>query len=231
MFSKRYNKFRWFSAINWISDGISTGFAYRARRSDWLWRLLTTTLESHRAWPNAPYSGLSARRRANEDDWAENPHNRTGYTEGKLVSNFHQIRWAGISRRVLCFSNFPQFFHRKTLPMHIRECVDCYTRPWKLVEFSQRHFSSSCLMRDQQRLNKGALSPGIGQQEFEIDREYYSLDETMTYRVRSKWWFMHFSSLMRIFSNSHRLKVVRRQSVAGNRLRAFRRCHRARMKL
>lgn len=41
-------------------------------------------------------------------------------------------------------------------------------------------------MRDQQRLNKGALSPGIGQQEFEIDREYYSLDETMTYRVRSK---------------------------------------------
>lgn len=67
--------------------------------------------------------------------------------------------------------------------MHIRECIDCYTRPWKMVEFSQRHYSSSCSMRDQ-RMNKGALSPSIGQQEFEIDREYYSLDETLTYKVR-----------------------------------------------
>lgn len=77
--------------------------------------------------------------------------------------------------------NFPETL-RKSLPMHIRECVDCYTRPWKTVEFSQRHFSSSCMLREQ-RINKGATSPSIGQQEFEIDREYYSLDETLTYKV------------------------------------------------
>lgn len=78
--------------------------------------------------------------------------------------------------------NFPETLLRKSLPMHIRECVDCYTRPWKTVEFSQRHFSSSCMLREQ-RINKGATSPSIGQQEFEIDREYYSLDETLTYKV------------------------------------------------
>lgn len=64
--------------------------------------------------------------------------------------------------------------------MHIRECVDCYTRPWKAVEFAQRHFSSSCLTREP-RFEKGAATPSVCQQEFEIDREYYSLDETLTY--------------------------------------------------
>lgn len=66
--------------------------------------------------------------------------------------------------------------------MHIRECVDCYTRPWKAVEFSQRHYSSSCLVREP-RFDKGALTPNVCQQEFEIDRDYYSLDETLTYKV------------------------------------------------
>lgn len=66
--------------------------------------------------------------------------------------------------------------------MHIRECVDCYTRPWKSVEFSQRHFSSSCLTREP-KFDKGGITPSVGQQEFEIDREYYSLDETLTYKV------------------------------------------------
>lgn len=68
--------------------------------------------------------------------------------------------------------------------MHIRECVDCYTRPWKVVEFSQRHYSSSCLVREP-RFDKGAITPSVCQQEFEIDREYYSLDETLTYKSES----------------------------------------------
>lgn len=53
-----------------------------------------------------------------------------------------------------------------------------------MVEFSQRHFSSSCLVREP-RFDKGAMTPSITQQEFEIDREYYSLDETLTYKSES----------------------------------------------
>lgn len=68
--------------------------------------------------------------------------------------------------------------------MHIRECVDCYIRPWKAVEFAQRNFSSSCLIREP-RLNKGVATPSVCQHEFEIDREYYSLDETLTYKSES----------------------------------------------
>lgn len=74
---------------------------------------------------------------------------------------------------------------RKSLPMHIRECVECYTRPWKVVEFSQRQFSSSCSVREP-RFEKGALTPNVCQQEFEIDRDYYSLDETLTYKVSNE---------------------------------------------
>lgn len=69
--------------------------------------------------------------------------------------------------------------------MHIRECVDCYTRPWKVVEFAQRHYSSSCLIREPSRFDKGAATPSACQHEFEIDREYYSLDETLTYKSES----------------------------------------------
>lgn len=68
--------------------------------------------------------------------------------------------------------------------MHIRECVDCYTRPWKVIEFAQRNFSSSCLIREP-RFDKGGMTPSVIQQEFEIDREYYSLDETLTYKSES----------------------------------------------
>lgn len=80
---------------------------------------------------------------------------------------------------------FSNEIDRKSLPMHIRECVDCYTRPWKVVEFAQRHYSSSCLIREPSRFDKGAATPGAGQHEFEIDREYYSLDETLTYKSES----------------------------------------------
>ncbi|KAG4065416.1 hypothetical protein HA402_002814 [Bradysia odoriphaga] len=69
------------------------------------------------------------------------------------------------------------------LPLHIQECVDCYVRPWKAVEFAHRHFSSSCYSRD--RFDRGALSPGAYQQEFEIDREFYSFEDNSTYKSES----------------------------------------------
>lgn len=111
--------------------------------------------------------------------------------------------------------------------MHIRECVDCYIRPWKAVEFCQRHFSSSCLLREP-RCDKGVLTPSICQQEFEIDREYYSLDETLTYKVSQ---FCNIDSLkiksvinlLQLFVN--RVKVARQ--VADSRLQVYHRFHHA----
>lgn len=70
---------------------------------------------------------------------------------------------------------------RETVPLYVRQCVDCYTRPWKTVEFSQRHLSSSCFNRE--RFDKDTLTPSGGQQEFEIDRDFYSFDETLTFKV------------------------------------------------
>ncbi|XP_055593172.1 dedicator of cytokinesis protein 7 [Uranotaenia lowii] len=67
------------------------------------------------------------------------------------------------------------------LPLHVQHCVDCFTRPWKVVDFAQRHYSSSCNARE--RIDKGALSPSSYQQEFEIDRDYFgcsSMEESVT---------------------------------------------------
>ncbi|XP_035909573.1 dedicator of cytokinesis protein 7 [Anopheles stephensi] len=67
------------------------------------------------------------------------------------------------------------------LPPYVQHCVDCFTRPWKVVDFSARHHSSSCSTRE--RKEKGALSPTSYQQEFEIDRDFsnlVSLDESVT---------------------------------------------------
>lgn len=72
-------------------------------------------------------------------------------------------------------------FFSKELPIHVKECVDCYTRPCKVVEFSQRMYSSSCFSRD--RFERGVMSPSIYQQEFEIDRDYYSFEDTLIYKV------------------------------------------------
>ncbi|XP_039439015.1 dedicator of cytokinesis protein 7 [Culex pipiens pallens] len=68
------------------------------------------------------------------------------------------------------------------LPLHVQHCVDCFTRPWKVVEFSQRSYSSSC-SGVRERADKGALSPSAYQQEFEIDRDFFgcaSLEESVT---------------------------------------------------
>lgn len=75
--------------------------------------------------------------------------------------------------------DFVSLCRRNTLPLHVRECVDCYVRPWKVVEFCQRHFSSSCAIRP----DKSSVTSNMYQQEFEIDREYYSFDESITYKV------------------------------------------------
>ncbi|XP_030380516.1 dedicator of cytokinesis protein 6 isoform X2 [Scaptodrosophila lebanonensis] len=62
------------------------------------------------------------------------------------------------------------------LPHYVQECVHCYTRPWKVVEYSQRHYSSSCCVRE--RIDRGTISPSAYQQEFEIDKDFASFDET-----------------------------------------------------
>nr|XP_014087312.1 dedicator of cytokinesis protein 7 isoform X2 [Bactrocera oleae] len=64
------------------------------------------------------------------------------------------------------------------LPLYVQECVNCYTRPWKVVEYAQRHYSSSCCSRE--RIDRGTISPSAYQQEFEIDKEFTSFDENLT---------------------------------------------------
>lgn len=65
------------------------------------------------------------------------------------------------------------------LPIYVQKCVDCYTRPWKYVEFSQRHYSSSSFIRESLR-DKENLSPSLYQQEFEVDRDFLSgFDDTL----------------------------------------------------
>ncbi|XP_065358004.1 dedicator of cytokinesis protein 7 isoform X2 [Calliphora vicina] len=62
------------------------------------------------------------------------------------------------------------------LPQHVQECVNCYTRPWKVVEYAQRHYSSSCCARE--RIDRGTISPSAYQQEFEVDKDFASFDES-----------------------------------------------------
>ncbi|KAH8283104.1 hypothetical protein KR054_012188, partial [Drosophila jambulina] len=69
------------------------------------------------------------------------------------------------------------------LPQHVQECVNCYTRPWKAVEYAQRHLSSSCYIRE--RIDRGTISPSAYQQEFEIDKDIASFEETFAYKSES----------------------------------------------
>lgn len=69
-----------------------------------------------------------------------------------------------------------------TVPIYVQQCVDCFTRPWKVVEFSHRKHSNSCCFRD--RSYKALMSP-LEQQEYEIDTDCSSFeDSTLIYRVR-----------------------------------------------
>ncbi len=70
------------------------------------------------------------------------------------------------------------------LPTFVQNCVDCYTRPWKYVEFSQRQYSSSSYIRESLR-DKENLSPSLYQQEFEIDRDFMGFEDTLVYSTDS----------------------------------------------
>lgn len=69
------------------------------------------------------------------------------------------------------------------MPKHVHECICCYTRPWKVVEYAQRHYSSSCCARE--RIDRGTISPSAYQQEFEVDKDFSSFDETFTDKSES----------------------------------------------
>ncbi|EDW71168.1 uncharacterized protein Dvir_GJ16211, isoform A [Drosophila virilis] len=69
------------------------------------------------------------------------------------------------------------------LPKHVQESIHCYTRPWKVVEYAQRHYSSSCCTRE--RIDRETISPSGYQQEFEIDRDFSSFDESFTDKSES----------------------------------------------
>lgn len=62
------------------------------------------------------------------------------------------------------------------LPVHIYNCINSFVKPWKICEFSHRKYSSSC-MHFTERIDKEAV---LYQQEYEIDRNYYtSFDDTL----------------------------------------------------
>lgn len=51
------------------------------------------------------------------------------------------------------------------------------------MEYSQRHYSSSCCARE--RIDRGTISPSAYQQEFEIDKDFASFDDTLTDKSES----------------------------------------------
>lgn len=52
------------------------------------------------------------------------------------------------------------------LPPHVRDCVECYTRDWVVVDYRYRHLSSSVWVRE-----KESLIHAVPPQEFEVDLE------------------------------------------------------------
>lgn len=68
------------------------------------------------------------------------------------------------------------------LPIHIQECVDSYVRPWKMVEFTHRHLSSSNFTKDHPATSPvPTMVPTATTEhhEFEIDRELYSFEDNL----------------------------------------------------
>ena len=64
----------------------------------------------------------------------------------------------------LLFNSF--MFIRDELAPHVRDCVECYTRDWVVVDYRYRHLSSSVWLRE-----KESLVQSVPPQEFEVDLE------------------------------------------------------------
>lgn len=62
------------------------------------------------------------------------------------------------------------------LPNYVRHCLECFTRIWKVVEFSHRISV---------RIERNLMSVSVYQQEFEVDQDFSSLDDTLVYQSES----------------------------------------------
>uniref|UniRef100_A0A1B6EVF4 Dedicator of cytokinesis protein 7 n=1 Tax=Cuerna arida TaxID=1464854 RepID=A0A1B6EVF4_9HEMI len=90
----------------------------------------------------------------------------------------------------------PRKSRTKTLPIpkeplgelspHVRDCVECYTRDYVVVDYHYRHHSTSNWMRDRHS-EKEALVQLVPHQEFEIDLEHSSSNgssDDTSYKVK-----------------------------------------------
>lgn len=97
------------------------------------------------------------------------------------------------------------------LPNYVRHCLDCFTRNWKVVEFSHRLSA---------RIERAMMSVSVYQQEFEVDQDFSSLDDTLVYQVRGAFLFEVFKLKQK--NCFFRVKVV--HPAVASRLQVFRRC-------
>lgn len=67
-----------------------------------------------------------------------------------------------------CFSN--------ELDSYVKDCIDCYTHDWFVVEYCYRHHSTSSTVRDR-LTEREILLQNIPRQEFELDLNERALSD------------------------------------------------------
>lgn len=87
-----------------------------------------------------------------------------------------------ISKKIRTVSHVLPKEELALLPLYIQQCVNCFIRPWTIVEFSHRKYSGSSLGQQGPRCDKYMISQ-LDQQEYEIDSDYTSFDDTLIYQV------------------------------------------------
>lgn len=86
-----------------------------------------------------------------------------------------------------CFSN--------ELDSYVKDCIDCYTHDWFVVEYCYRHHSTSSTVRDR-LTEREILLQNIPRQEFELDLNERALsDDELHLRAV---WFIYLSKTQHI---------------------------------
>lgn len=62
------------------------------------------------------------------------------------------------------------------LEPHVKDCIDCYTHDWVVVEYCYRHHSTSSTVRDR-LTEREILLQNIPRQEFELDINEQALSD------------------------------------------------------
>lgn len=86
----------------------------------------------------------------------------------------------------------PHYCFSDELDSYVKDCIDCYTHDWFVVEYCYRHHSTSSTVRDR-LTEREILLQNIPRQEFELDLNERALSDDELH-LRAVWFIYLFET-------------------------------------